>query len=216
MDIMVKPHFIPRSLRGVGGVRLFDIPGVVYPREMLVTKAGLDHKSGKPYTKSQKAWGVTTSEAADLLHCSTSAARNWLHRRKVPYRIVGEEGQSLRLFWRRERVIELAQQRWPVLRKRNSSLITSKEAQRILGIGRSSLYRYEQRGQLSVTKMRHTTAHGMRRCSYFKRAEVERLAKYLSSARVKEAEMRSFRRSNRPPRSLVPAAVREKLDKKYK
>ena len=75
---MVKPNFIPRNLRGVGGIRLFDLPGVFYPREVLVTKAGLDHKSGLPYKEPPIHWGITTGQAADILGLSASATRSLL------------------------------------------------------------------------------------------------------------------------------------------
>ena len=202
---MVKPHFIPRTLKGVGGIRLFDIPGVVYPKEMLITKVGLNHKNGRPYKEAPVSWGIPTSEAAAILHCTPSAARTWLHRRKVPFRIVGEEGQSLRLFWRKERVQALAEERLPVLEQRSVEMIDSVEAQRILGVGRSTLYRYERRGQLSVTKVRKPSPRGLRTCSYYHRTEVERLAQYLHSMRAKEAEMRSFRQVNRPSNRSAPS-----------
>ena len=204
---MVKPHFIPRTLRGVGGVRLFDIPGVVYPKEMLITKVGLNHKSGRPYKEAPVGWGIPTSEAARILHCTPSSARTWLHRRKVPFRIVGEAGQALRLFWSRSRVLALAETRLPVLQSRPESLINSTEAQRLLGVGRSTLYRYELRGRLSVIKMRQPSPRGLRPCSYYKRAEVKRLAQYMSSVRAKEEEIRTFRRTNRP----AAAATRSSL-----
>lgn len=198
---MVRPHFIPRTLRGVGGVRLFDIPGVVYPKEMLVTKTGLNQKSGRPYREAPRNWGIPTSEAARILGCSPSAARAWLHRRKVSFRIVGEEGQALRLYWHKARVEALAKKRLPVLRKKTDELVTSAEALRMLGVGRSTLYRYELRGLLSVTKVRKPSPRGLRTCSYYKRSELERMAKYLSSLREKEKEMQSFRKTHLPLRS---------------
>lgn len=204
MHDMVKPHFIPRTLKGVGGVRLFDLPGVVYPKEMLITKVGLNHKSGRPYKEIPLNWGITTNEAAAILRCTPASARTWLHRRKVPFRIVGEAGQSLRLFWRKDRVQALAKERLPVLQRQSEELVDATEAQRILGIGRSTLYRYEMRGQLSVTKVRKPSPRGLRPCSYYKRAEVEQLAKYLQSIRAKEAEMHIFRRAHRPPRAVAP------------
>lgn len=203
---MVKPHFIPRTLKGVGGVRLFDLPGVVYPKEMLITKVGLNHKNGRPYKAAPVNWGITTNEAAAILGCTASSARTWLHRRKVPFRIVGEEGQALRFFWRKERVEALAKERLPVLRKRSQSLISSSEALCILGIGRSTLYRYERQGKLSVTKVRKPSPRGLRSCSYYNRAEVERLAEYLSSLREKEKEMRTFQQENRPPKPTAASA----------
>lgn len=193
---MVRPNFIPRTLRGVGGVRLFDIPGVIYPKDILVTKAGLNRKNGLPYTEPPP-WGITSREAASILGCTPSSARTWLHRRKVPYRIVSEKGQTIRLFWRKERVVALAEQRLPVVKKCPTSLITSREALCILHVGRSSLHRYQERGQLRVVKVRYPSAKGLRKCSYFNRSDVERLAKYLEAMREKEEELRLLRRHER-------------------
>lgn len=194
---MVRPNFIPRTLRGVGGVRLFDIPGVVYPKEMLVTKAGLNQKDGKPYREAP-GWGITSREAANILGCTPASARSWLHRRKVPFRIVGEKGQTLRLFWRKEKVLALAAKRLPVVKKCPSTLITSVEALKILRVGRSSLHRYQEKGQLQVMKVRKPSSKGLRKCSYFDRNEVEKLAGYLSALREKEAELDLLRRARRP------------------
>ena len=195
---MLRPNFIPRTLLGVGGARLFNIPGVVYPKEMLITKAGFNHKDGKPYTDPPLHWGITTNEAARLLGSTPSAARSWLHRHKIPFRIVCEEGQVMRLFWRKQSVLKHANMRLPVLSQRSEELVDSAETLRILGVGRSTLYRYEQRGQLNVVKVRISTSRGMRTCSFYKRAEVEHLADYITILRSKEADISCFRHRHRP------------------
>lgn len=189
---MVRPNFIPRTLRGVGGVRLFNIPGVIYPKEVLVPKAGMNRKSGLPY-REVPGWGVTSREAANLLGCTPAAARTWLHRRKVPYRLVGSQGESLRLFWRKDRVISLAEQRLPIVQTCPPSYISASEALRILKVGRSSLHRYQERGQLSVVYLRIATARGLRKCCCFRRAEVEALAKHLSRIRCQESVLSRIR-----------------------
>lgn len=194
---MVRPNFIPRTRRGVGGIRLFDIPGVIYPKEVLVPKPGLNHKDGLPYREAP-CWGITSREAATMLGCSPAAARTWLHRRKVPYRIVGEEGQTLRIFWRKERVMSLAEKRLPIIHKCPARLISAMEALSILHVGRSSLHRYQERGLLSVVKVRHPSDKGLRKCSYFVRKEVEQLAEHLAVMREKEAELSRIRSKSRP------------------
>lgn len=195
---MVKPHFIPRTLRGVGGVKLFNIPGVVYPKEILRVKEGLDKKSGRPYASPPVGWGVTTTQAARMLGSSVSAARAWLHRHRVPYRIVCEEKQSTRLFWHKKRIETLMQKRLPILKQRPAEMLSSAEALHSLGVGRSTLYRYEKRGLLSVTKVRKPSAYGMRPACYYKRAEVEKLRQYLSAIRSNEAKMSTYRTTHRP------------------
>lgn len=207
---MVRPNFIPRTLRGVGGIRLFDIPGVTYPKEILITKAGMNRRNGRPY-REIPGWGVTSREAAALLGCTPSSARTWLHRRKVPFRLVGEEGQALRIYWRKERVVALAENRLPIVQSCPASLIPSSEALRILHIGRSSLHRYQERGLLSVMQMRRPSHKGLRKCSYYKREEVEDLAKRLNFVRSKEKELFHFRDdSPPPPASPLPPRTRKR------
>ena len=174
---------------------------------MLITKVGLNQKSGKPYTEAPISWGITTNAAARILGCSASAARSALHRHKVPFRIVREEGQSLRLFWHKGRVQKLAERRLPVLSKKQDNLLDSTEAMRILGVVRSTLYRYERSGLLSVTKVRKPSSRGLRSCSYYRRADVIQLAEYLSHLRAKELEMRSFRQQYTPSHISPPPAA---------
>lgn len=204
-EIMVRPNFIPRTLRGVGGVRLYDIPGVTYPKEVLVIKAGFNHKDGQPYPHVP-GWGVTSREAAQLLGNSPSAARTWLHRRKVPFRFVDEGGQTLRLYWRKDRVEELAKQRLPIIKTCPSTLITASEARRILHIGRSSLHRYQEKGRVKAYKVRKPSGKGLRTCSYFDRDEIQHLAKHLGILREKETELQQLRSqsSTPPPPSRPP------------
>ena len=194
---MIKKQNLSRTLLGVGGARLFNLPGVIYPKEMLITKVGLNQRSGKPYRVPQSNWGVTSNEAAKLLHCTPSAARSLLHRHRVPFRIVGAEGQSLRFFWNKKRVQALVAQRLPIAIKSSLTLIDAAEAQRILGVGRSTLYRYERRGKLNVTKVRCPSPKGLHPCTLYIREDVERLAQYLHSLRPKQQDICSLSHSYR-------------------
>lgn len=194
---MVRPNFIPRTLRGVGGVRLFDIPGVIYPKEMLIPKVGYNRKNGLPY-REIPGWGLSTREAADLLGCTPASARTWLHRRKVPYRLVSDDGLNTRIFWRKDKVLALAKARLPIYHHCPPSLISSAEALKILGIGRSTLHRYQERGLLSATLVRSPSNKGLRKCCYFRRAEVENLAHLVTELRSKEAELSHLWRCNPP------------------
>ena len=213
---MVRPNILPRTLRGVGGVRLFDIPGVVYPKEMLVTKTGLDRRNGQPYRESQ-GWGFSSREAAAMLGCTPASARTWLHRRKVPYRIVGREGQAQRLFWRKDKVQALADNRLPIVQSFPSTYISSDEALRILQVGRSTLQRLQERGQLKVIKVRCPSAKGLRKCSYYHRDEVERLAEYLNIMRRKEEEIKRIRCKcyhTQPPLAPISSSLLPRRRKK--
>lgn len=185
---MVRPNFIPRTLIGVGGVRLFNIPGVIYPDEMLHAKPGVKKKDGKPY-KTPPEWGVSSKEAAEILGCSVSATRMALHKHRVHYRWVQDE-ESRRLYWRKSQVEKLLQERLPDMKEAPHKLISTKEATELLGISRSTLQRYYLRGKLKGIQVRFILPKaGARRRTYFLRAEVRRLAARLSAMRRRAAEL---------------------------
>ncbi len=186
---MVRPNFIPRTLIGVGGVRLFNIPGVIYPEEMLKRHAGVKKKDGKPF-HSVPSWGITTKEAARILGCSPSAARVTLHKNKVHYRIVSSE-QSRRLYWRKSQVEKIRNDRLPEMREENHKLVNSQEAVKILGVARSSLQRYVQRGKLRAINVRYVIPNGggARHRTYYERAAVLKLAYRLEAMRRHAAEL---------------------------
>lgn len=185
---MVKPNFIPRTLIGVGGVRLFNIPGVIYPEEMLRTQPGVKKRDGKPF-HTVPSWGITTKEAAIILGCSPSAARLTLHKNKVDYRIV-VINQSRRLYWRKSQVEKILTKRLPEMRGENRKLITSQEAVKILGVARSSLQRYVKRGKLKAINVRYIPEGGGARFrTYFERAAVLKLSYRLAAMRRHAEEL---------------------------
>lgn len=185
---MVKPNFIPRTLIGVGGVRLFDIPGVVYPKEVLHAPRGMNRGSGKPYDKVPE-WGISTAEAAAMLHSSCSSARAVLHRHKVGYRQVAENGGPPRLYWRRPQVEALAARRAPLVKGCPRRMVDSATARAMLKIGRSTLYRYVQKKLLHEKQVRLVTPKGTRLKAYYLRAEVAHLAARVRAIREREREL---------------------------
>lgn len=185
---MVKPNYIPRTLVGVGGVRLFDMPGVVYPKEVLRVKRGMNRESGKPYTKIP-SWGIDTATAADMLHSSASSARAVLHRHHVGYRKVAVQGGAPRLYWRRSQVEAIAARRGPLVKQCPARMVDSETARKMLGIGRSTLYRYVRRKLLREKQVRLVTQRGTRVKAYYLRAEVAKLAARMRAIRAREKEL---------------------------
>lgn len=185
---MVKPNYIPRTLVGVGGVRLFDIPGVVYPKEMLRPARGMNRGNGKPYDKVP-SWGIDTATAAGMLHSSRSSARAVLHRHKVSYRLVAVEGGPPRLYWRRSQVEALAARRGPLVKQCPARMVDSATARAMLGVGRSTLYRYVHRRLLHEKQVRLVTARGTRVKAYYLRAEVAKLAARMRAIRARQLEL---------------------------
>lgn len=185
---MVKPNYIPRTLVGVGGVRLFDIPGVVYPKEMLRPARGMNRGNGKPYDKVP-SWGIDTATAAGMLHSSRSSARAVLHRHKVGYRLVAVEGGPPRLYWRRSQVEALAARRGPLVKQCPSRMVDSVTARTMLGVGRSTLYRYVHRRLLHEKQVRLVTPRGTRVKAYYLRSEVAKLAARMRAIRARQQEL---------------------------
>lgn len=192
-EFMIKPNFIPRTLKGVGGVRLFDIPGVIYPTEILRTRVGMDRKNGKPYD-TVPSWGISTREASELLKCSLSATRACLYKNKVTYRLVAEPGNVPRLYWKKSQVEQVALNRLPVVKESSTDekLVSSQEALKILQVGRSSLYRYAKAGRIHEIQVRQRSEKGLRRKSYFLKAEINRLAAHLNAVRIRNEELKRW------------------------
>lgn len=191
---MIKPNFIPRTLRGVGGVRLFDIPGVYYPKEMLEAPTERVQQSGTPYTAAPK-WGISTKEAAAMLQCTPAAARMNLQKRKVRYRLVREPGKVPSLYWDRATVSRLAGTRLPVVVRIPAKMFTAEQAAEVLGISRSTLYRYVQKNRLKEYKVRLKTALGTRKVTYYLKAEVRKLAAKLNAIQMHERQAAELRKS---------------------
>lgn len=185
---MVKPNFIPRTLVGVGGVRFFDIPGVVYPKEVLRPARGMNRESGKPYDKPPR-WGIDTATAAKILRSSCSSARAVLHRHKVDYHLVSLDGGPPRLYWRRSQVEALSQRRAPIVSRCPARMVDSQQARKMLGVGRSTLYRYVHKRLLHEKQVRLMTARGTRVKAYYLRAEVAKLAARMRAIRAREREL---------------------------
>lgn len=185
---MVKPNIIPRTLVGVGGIRLFNHPGVTYPKEMLRPARGMNRGSGKPYDKAP-SWGIDTATAAGMLHSSRSSARAVLHRHKVGYRLVAVAGGPPRLYWRRSQVQTIAARRGPLVKQCPARMVDSATARTMLGVGRSTLYRYVHRRLLHEKQVRLVTARGTRVKAYYLRSEVAKLAARMRAIRARQLEL---------------------------
>ncbi len=188
---MVQPNFIPRTLRGVGGVRLINFPGVVYPPEVLKARAGCDSSNGQPYTQ-RPSWGISSRDAAELLHCSESAARIALHKKRVRCRTVREPGASACLFWDCRQVKKLAAARLPIHTTVPPKMVDSQTAADMLQVGRSSLYRYSKKKWLHPLRLRLQTPSGLRIHVYYRRDEVLKLKLRLGALHMRLAEMRQL------------------------
>lgn len=175
---MIHKHKLKRTLIGVGGVHLIKHPGIVYPKEVLRTLPGMEQKTGNPYRKTP-AWGISTREAAVILMCSLTAARQRLHRHKVLFHRVKRPNGPPALFWKLSQVEKLAAQSHPLVAHRPSKLLDASEAAAMLGMARSALYRYAKKGMLTVTTVRVMTPKGARLRCFYRKNEILALARSM-------------------------------------
>lgn len=186
---MLARRGLPRTLRGIGGIRLIDMPGVIYPDSVLHAAKGTDQASGKPYS-SPPSWGITSREAAVMLGISVRSARALLNRSNVNFRLVAPPGSYSRLYWDRRVVERLLTKRMPLVRQVPARLCTAREACCILMIARSTLYRYVKNGVLKEFKVRLATSSGVRVVSYYVRADVRLLAARQRAAQARAEQRR--------------------------
>lgn len=190
--LLLGPHSLPRTLQGVGGARLIDMPGVRYPEAMLHARRGSDENSGKAYALPP-AWGMSSRQAADALGLSVRTARALLNRHKARYRLVFQQGRPACLYWEKSVVKRLLASRMPLVRKIPAKLCSAAEACCILMVARSTLFRYVKQGVLQEYKIRYATKSGVRLLSHYLRADVRRLAARRNAVRVRASSLQMER-----------------------
>lgn len=186
--IMVKPNLVKRKLTGIGGKHYFDIPGVIYPDEVLKVKAGHCPKDGQPYA-TPPIWGITTDEAAQILGCSSSAARIMLRRKKVFYHLVRSTISPPIIYWKRDRVEKIAQAKLPLVTpEKIAKLLSTQEAADYLSVGRSTVQRAMKAGILTPIHVRISSPQGPRKRCFLRRDEVKKWGMHLRAERLRELE----------------------------
>lgn len=179
---------IPRTLRGLGGVRLFDIPGVIYPKHVLQAEEGMDPRTGKPYNHPP-CGTITTCEVAKMMKCSCSAARQCLKKNKVSRFQVQMPHVRLRFYWKKDEVKRLLDKRVPLLSEVPAQMMVSREVCEVLGISRASVYRYVRAGLLEEIKSRILMERGQRSIALYRRSQVKRLMLKLRNLRCSPAPL---------------------------
>ncbi len=84
----------------------------------------------------------------------------------------------------------MAAARLPILDKAPNKMVDSQAAADMLGVGRSSLYRYSKKKWLHPIRVRLRTPSGLRIHVYYKRDEVIKLKLRLGALHMRLAEMR--------------------------
>ena len=182
--MLKRPGTLPRTLRGVGGIRLINMPGVKYPDSVLQGRKGTDRSSGKAHAEAPE-WGISTRDAAALLGVSSRSVRVMLNRQKAAYRLVARKGKCPCLYWDRRVVDLMLAKRMPLVTHIPEKLCSAREACLLLLVSRSSLSRYVRRKLLHEYRLRHVTKTGIRLLAYYMRAEVRLLAARRKAARIR-------------------------------
>lgn len=170
-------HF-KKTFIGVGGREYINNPKLSFPEHVKIRRKGTDPKSGQPYTGTSGAF-METSTIAARLRCSPSAARQYLHRHGVRFRVVRKNTGSLTLYWRRSDVERLLASREPVCRRPPACYVDMKEAVSLLGVVRSYVYRLAKRGVLREYRCRIKTGRGLRVRCFYHREDLEHIRQHI-------------------------------------
>lgn len=201
--MLARPPSLPRTLKGVGGIRLIDMPGVKYPESVIRGRKGVDTRSGKPHSEAPK-WGICSRDAALLLGVSVRSARAMLNRQKSKFRLVTQAGSCACMYWDKRVVARMLARRMPLVRRVPEKLCTAKEACYILLVARSSLSRYVKNGLLKEYPVRLVTPSGVRSMSYFLRADVRKLAAKRNAVRLRAEQTRRERLERAWNAQIIP------------
>lgn len=153
--------------------------------------------SRKPCVKdvAPKGW-LSTHEVAVAAGVTRRAVRAGLHRDGVKCVKVKQGGGSPLLYWESNGVKRFLSVRPAVKEGAPTGMCCTHEACCILGVGHSSLSRYEQKGYLQSEVVRVATASGVKALKFYCRAHVRGLLKRLQ-AREQSRRRRSVRACQR-------------------
>lgn len=155
-----------KTFIGVGGREYINNPSLSFPDHVKMRRKGTDPKSGQPYDGVSGAF-VETEEIANRIHCSLSAARQYLHRHGVRFRVVRKGGGALGLYWLKKDVECVLARREPVCHRLPEGYVDMDAAVRMLGVVRSYVHRLTRKGLLREFRCRMNTTRGFRvRCFY--------------------------------------------------
>lgn len=194
---MVSPAWLPRTLKGLGGIRLINVPGVKFPDTAFRADKGMNPQTGKPFDYPLHDT-ISTHEAARILGRSINSAHMLLRKKDIPFCLVRHNGSGRTVFyWDREAVKQLLRGLPPVQKHLPATLVKAADALLILGIVRSTLYRYVASGKLSEIRRRVMTTRGYRHQCLYLKSEVMKLKSWRNACRKQAISWRSFRKEQR-------------------
>lgn len=165
-----------------------DIPGVVYPKEVVAAA-----KHPKKIHNTPPKGFIRTSEACKLLHCSAAAVTMRLKRLKVRRVKVMQPGEVPRLFWLESAVLRLAENAPKIVSAIPPGYITADTVMNLLNVCRSSVTRYQQRGMLAAKLVRLQSDLGPRLLYLYKERDVLTFARDMAELHECEQRARSLR-----------------------
>lgn len=189
---MVSSARLPRTLVGMGGIRLISIPGVKYPDRLFQAEDGMNPRTGQPYDRPLYNT-ISTAEAAKILGRSNSSAHAFLRNKDVPFYYVRMNGDGRRLmYWDRETVKRMIKRLPPVQKKLPQTMVNARDALLLLGVARSTLYRYVVSGKLSEIRRRVMTTRGYRHQCLYLKSEVMKLKAWRRARREQFIHWQQF------------------------
>ena len=114
---------------------------------------------------------------------SASAARQYLHRHGVRFRVVRKGTGPLALYWRRLDVERVLAGREPVRRRVPPCYMDMAGAVSMLGVVRSYVYRLVKKGLLREYRCRMKTARGLRVRCFYHREDLEHVRLHVLQKR---------------------------------
>ena len=137
---------------------------------------GFNRKAAKVLTVAPAGW-VSSREVAAALGVHIRSARSKLNRAAVQHVLVKRTGGSPGLFWAPEGVRRLVNSMIQPVHGLPTGWCSFAGAGEILGVARSSLYRFVKEGRLEARKVRVRTSTGVRPMMILKRQQVRGLAR---------------------------------------
>lgn len=190
---MVSPARLPRTLVGMGGIRLINVPGVKYPDKLFRAEEGMNPRTGQPYDRPLYNT-ISTAEAAKILGRSNSSAHAFLRKKDIPFFYVRMKGDGKKLmYWDKETVKRMIKRLPPVQKKLPQTMVNARDTLLLLGIVRSTLYRYVASGKLSEIRRRVMTTRGYRHQCLYLKSEVMKLKAWRRARREQFIRWQQFR-----------------------
>ena len=184
---MTKPNRMKRTLIGAHGERFYDIPGLIYPEEVLLDNKEKVEKDAD-VCDEVPPWGIHTKDAAKLLKCKDASARALLHKQGITHLKVRTPRGYITLYWHKNEIARWMQTRKKELKQIPKEFISTDVACQYLNVSTSTLHRYIQQFRLPVIHVRHRCSKGVRVKCFFLKSGLRRLHYHLQAIKMMHAD----------------------------